>query len=237
MTNQILFGEVYRILEKRAKWWKVRTRHDAYVGWISANQGFPIEDEVANENKKPSYCAYDLVNYLEFGKPQSFSLVTLGAPLPNWNEETLQGSIGKEVYDYKGEALSCTGKRRSKVVEAAHLFLNTPYLWGGRSPLGIDCSGLTQLAYRIGGIHLPRDAWQQAEKGKPLSFVEEAKPGDLAFFDNAEGKITHVGILLENHQIIHASGRVRRDSIDQTGIYNAALRSHTHKLRVIKKVF
>jgi cell wall-associated NlpC family hydrolase len=103
--------------------------------------------------------------------------------------------------------------------------------------MGIDCSGLTQMAYRLNGRAIPRDASQQIKLGSTLSFIEEAEPGDLAFFDDAEGAIIHVGIILENNQILHASGKVRIDSIDQQGIFNKDLGEHTHKLRLIKQLF
>ena len=135
-------------------------------------------------------------------------------------------------------SISTTKKNELKVrlIENAYMFMNAPYLWGGKTPFGIDCSGLSQMVYKLNGIHLPRDAYQQAEKGITLSFVEEAEPGDLAFFDDAEGNITHVGILLENNLIIHASGKVRVDPIDHQGIFNKELNNYSHKLRLIKKI-
>ena len=111
-----------------------------------------------------------------------------------------------------------------------------PYLWGGKSTFGIDCSGLTQQVYKLGGYELPRDAYQQAELGEVLSFVEEAEPGDLAFFDNADGKIIHVGIILGDYKIIHAHGKVRIDPFDSNGIFNTDSQKYSHKLRFIKKV-
>ena len=122
------------------------------------------------------------------------------------------------------------------MIETAYLFLNAPYLWGGKTIFGIDCSGFTQMVYKLNGHQLLRDASQQATQGDPLSFIEESEPGDLAFFDNEEGLITHVGIMLKDNHIIHASGKVRVDRIDHTGIYNNELRTHTHKLRVIKRI-
>ena len=122
------------------------------------------------------------------------------------------------------------------MTSTAYLFLNAPYLWGGKTPLGIDCSGFTQLVYKINGVKLKRDASDQALQGQTLSFIEESEPGDLAFFDDSEGNITHVGLLLENHRIIHASGMVRIDKIDQSGIFNIETQSHSHKLRFIKKM-
>jgi cell wall-associated NlpC family hydrolase len=122
------------------------------------------------------------------------------------------------------------------LIDTAFLYLNSPYLWGGRTPFGIDCSGYSQIVYRMCGVDLPRDASQQAEVGDRLSFIEEATPGDLAFFDNNEGRITHVGILLGDNKIIHASGKVRVDRIDHQGIFNDEMHDYSHHLRLITRV-
>jgi cell wall-associated NlpC family hydrolase len=139
--------------------------------------------------------------------------------------------------DYSFEGLTSSDKlEKSMLVENAMMYLNAPYLWGGRTPFGIDCSGFSQIIYRLNGIDIPRDAGPQSEVGTTLSFVEESEPGDLAFFDNTEGEIVHVGIVLENNHIIHASGKIRIDRIDQQGIFNTELGIHTHKLRLIKQI-
>ncbi len=116
------------------------------------------------------------------------------------------------------------------------LYLNAPYLWGGKTPFGLDCSGFTQMVYKLNGYTLLRDAAQQATQGEALSFVEESEVGDLAFFDDSEGKIDHVGILMQNNHIIHVHGKVRIDRIDHTGIFNTEMKRYTHQLRVIKKI-
>ncbi len=155
--------------------------------------------------------------------------------MPNFKDGKLK--IGDVEYSFEGHTSDMGIKKSVEDLKAtAYLFLNAPYLWGGRSPFGIDCSGFTQLVYKLNGYQLPRDASQQVELGTPLSFVEEAEPGDLAFFDNPEGKIIHVGIILEENKIIHAHGKVRVDRLDHSGIYNVDRKLHTHKLRVIKKI-
>jgi len=125
---------------------------------------------------------------------------------------------------------------KSNLVRTAYKFLNAPFLWGGRTPFGVDCSGFTQMVYKINGYQLFRDAHQQASQGEVLSFIEECEPGDLAFFDNEEGEIIHTGILTDRKRIIHASGKVRMDVIDQEGIFNLELKRYTHRLRIIKRV-
>ena len=138
-------------------------------------------------------------------------------------------------HKYKGPAM--VGKKeKSNLLKSASLYLNAPYLWGGKTPMGIDCSGLTQMMYRINGYKIPRDASEQSLLGETLSFIDESEPGDLAFFDDEEGNIIHVGLLLQNHHILHAHGKVRIDRIDQTGIYNIESQKHSHKLRIIKKI-
>lgn len=226
MVNQVLFGEVFKVPEKRKKWSRIRLLHDKYEGWIDNKQYVEItEEQYAFAKAKPEKLISDPVQFVTSENNQLITTV-MGSSVHTLDllKATYEGPLAE-------------GKQeKSKLIETALLYLGTPYLWGGRTPFGIDCSGFTQMVYKLNGHKLKRDASQQATQGEALSFIEESEPGDLAFFDNDEGNIIHVGIIMEDNYIIHAHGEVRIDRLDHSGIYNVNRRMHTHKLRVIKKV-
>jgi hypothetical protein len=139
-------------------------------------------------------------------------------------------NIGADRFEIVGEI-----GEREDIATTAKSFLNAPYLWGGRTHFGIDCSGFTQVVFKLNNIHIQRDASQQVQEGILVENIENARLGDLAFFNNPEGRVTHVGIMLNNRQIIHASGKVKIDSIDNEGIYSEEQKRHTHKLHSIKR--
>jgi gamma-D-glutamyl-L-lysine dipeptidyl-peptidase len=158
-----------------------------------------------------------------------------GAVLPFYTNGTIL-FLGQRV-PVNAVTNTLDGGERAELVETyMHPFLGAPYLWGGRTPWGVDCSGFTQMIFMFMGIYLPRDAAQQAEEGDPVQPLELAEPGDLAFFDNDEGRIIHVGIILGDRRIVHASGRVRIDTLDQEGIFNAEEKRYSHHLRLVKRV-
>lgn len=235
MVNQVLFGEAFKIIDQRKLWYRIRLAHDGYEGWIDKKQALVVSEDYYQSLSSTSLPLSGApVDILQSEDHLNHIMVVQGSFLPGLNEND-QVKIAQQNYTAPHEIIREKGPK-SDLVEWAYSYLNTPYLWGGRSPFGIDCSGFTQLVYRMIGVSIPRDASQQAQKGEALSFIEEAEPGDLAFFDNNEGKIIHVGILLKDNYIIHASGKVRLDRLDQSGIHNAELRTHTHRLRVIKKI-
>jgi hypothetical protein len=231
IISQVLFGEHFEILEQQKQWSKIKLHFDNYEGWVDSKQHQIISEKSYNELSKDAIILNaDLV---EFVSNQSNLLlpIPLGASLSFLN----YSEINEENFEFEG--LKASGiKSKSSLISTAHMYLNAPYLWGGKTPFGIDCSGLTQMVYKLNGYKLLRDASQQSTQGEALSFIEESEPGDLAFFDNEEGKIIHVGIIMENNYIIHASGKVRIDRLDHLGIYNAQQNRHTHRLRVIKKI-
>lgn len=233
MVNVVLFGEAFEILERQPKWIKIRLQHDGYEGWIDPQMCTLIpEEEYERIRTSPKYFNSAIASEIKDENGRVFSL-TKGACFPGMEGKEVK--IGPHRFHFNGPFQN-SAKDRNTLIETALSYTGTPYLWGGRTTFGIDCSGFTQMVYRMNGIYLPRDASQQAKKGTTLSFLEECQPGDLAFFDNAEGAIVHVGIVMEDYKIIHASGRVRIDTLDHSGIYNEELGKHTHKLRVLKSL-
>ncbi|MBE99248.1 C40 family peptidase [Flavobacterium coralii] len=231
MTSQVLFGEHFKILEQNQKWSRIALAYDGYTGWIDNKQFRNISEiEYGQLEKVPAVLNADLIEYITTPGNQLMP-IPIGASLSFLDHTT----INTENYVFEGlRATGVSGKHN--LLRTAFMYLNAPYLWGGKTPFGIDCSGFTQMVYKLNGYKLLRDASQQATQGEALSFIEESEAGDLAFFDNEEGTIIHVGIIMEDNYIIHAHGKVRIDRLDHLGIYNIDTRRHTHKLRVIKKV-
>lgn len=215
MCTQLLFGDTYEVIEEQENWLKIRISFDAYEGWIDGKLHTEITEEM----------------YENFLQTQSFyvtekvttvfdQLVTLGSKIPMLS-----------MYQ-----ANHTGNTTHTVRELALKYWNTPYLWGGKTIFGIDCSGFAQQVFKMLGYSLLRDAYQQAEQGTRIDFKEQ-KEGDLAFFKNDKGRITHVGIVLEKFQIIHAHGHVRIDALTPQGIWNAEKEYQSHTLSHIQRIF
>ncbi|HAP94718.1 MAG TPA: hydrolase Nlp/P60, partial [Chryseobacterium sp.] len=183
IVSQLLYGESADILEVKDNWTKIKTHYDNYEAWMDTKQISPVSDEFVVSRKRNLVKEPFQSTMTESGKV----LLSMGSEV---NFETTAPTRGRDLSE--------------SIVNCAKEFLNVPYLWGGKSFFGIDCSGFTQIIYKIHGIKIPRDAYQQAEIGDALTFIEEAKPGDLAFFENKEGRIHHVGIILADQKIIHA---------------------------------
>lgn len=231
MTTQVLFGEHFKILEQTHKWSRIELAFDGYNGWIDNKQFRTItESHYQTLSSSDIILSADLIEYLTQPNNQLLP-VPLGASL------SFLDHPGINTENFVFEGLKASGiKGKQALLDTAFLYMNAPYLWGGKTPFGIDCSGMVQMVYKLNGYHMLRDASQQATQGEALSFIEESEPGDLAFFDNDEGRIIHVGIIMENNHIIHAHGKVRIDRLDHLGILNTDTGRHTHKLRVIKKI-
>ena len=231
MVSQILFGQHFKILETKPSWVRIQLADDDYEGWICAKQYDEItyEDyDNFNLNNFPKAC--DKIGYLEDINTGELTPIPTGSTLPYFHQGTVR--VRQKKFKFKGALASDNIK---DIGIYAHYFLNSPYLWGGKSILGIDCSGFTQLVFSLSGIQIPRDAYQQEKIGESVDFVD-IKPFDLVFFINDKNRVHHVGIALENSQIIHASGQVRIDSLTNEGIIHSLSNELTHRLHSIKRI-
>lgn len=235
MVSQLLFGELVEVLEtKGRKWLKVRCQHDNYVGWLTSQQIKPVTPTEFEAYQ--THFAYNLELMQAIMADDHFLPITLGARLPNF--DGMRFYFGATSYQFSGQAVFPENIEAGSafVIKLARRYLQAPYLWGGRSPFGIDSSGLVQMVFQIAGFQLPREPQQQVQTGTVVDFIEQARPGDLAFFENRAGRIAHAGIILSEDTVIHVHGKVRIDKIDHYGIYNEADGKYTHRLRLIKRI-
>jgi hypothetical protein len=230
MLSQVLFGEKYRITDKVGHWYKIVTIFDNYSGWIDI-------DHIQHTEGKADSTGYILNRSLLCYKNDKTKLILEpGCEIYDPDFEHKIFFAGNDKFSVGSDFSLSHISVKESVTDTAMKFINSPYIWGGRIPSGIDCSGFVQLAYKIQGINIPRDSSQQAELGEDISFIGESLPGDLVFFDDDTGIITHVGMVLSRGLAIHASGRVRIDTIDHQGIYKNEIKGYSHKLRTIRRI-
>ncbi len=225
LITMALYGAPFKIIDQRKFWYKIRLDFDATEGWVEKNQLLEISENTYQDiqNTPQTYCQ----------ELTAFANKADGSLMP-----VLLGSYNQQSHllGHSFEGQTTTNSSKQGVVNRALLYLNAPFLKGGISPFGIDAAGLCQMAYKLNGYALSRTPIEQSKQGEPLSFIEESEAGDLAFFDNSEGMIDHVGIILPDNHIIHCHGQVRIDRLDHTGIFNPQTNQYSHSLRVIKKV-
>jgi cell wall-associated NlpC family hydrolase len=238
MTSQLLFGECFRVLEIKNEWIFIESFYDNYRGWV--------DESMISEIKADTYEALASGNPL-IVRQKSLNLkledksvlqIFAGSTIPFYDSDSRQFSVENKKFKIS-EKLDFPDLKniREEITDVSMLYYNSPYLWGGRTPFGIDCSGFTQIVYKICYIRLPRNASEQLSCGKIISNLEHSEKGDLAFFSKTgTNKITHSGILLGDNKIIHSSGRVKIERIDEKGIYNESINTYTHRLVGIRNV-
>lgn len=240
MITQLLFGETFSIESETDEWIKITATYDNYEGFIEQKQIKMLnESEYFNLKHDQWGLVKSPIAIILRNNAQNGTIIPAGSTLPT------NGRINFDDYSYTytPQIISFPNLNleenlwREEIVQTAMKFISAPYLWGGKTCLGLDCSGFTQTVFKVCGIKLKRDASQQCLQGKHVGFIDEAQTGDLVFFGNPEESITHVGIYMGEGFIIHASGSVRIDNIDHYGIFDAQKQIYTHQLRTIKSFF
>jgi len=236
MVNQLLFGETFQIIDQFKTWKLIRGVLDNYEGFVDDRQIFEInEEQFLSAQRSQKRFPFDVLSKIS-REDGGQMWITPAASLEMFdNSGNL--TLGKLFYKFHGQMITPPATPTGNdITQTALKYLDAPYLWGGRTPFGIDCSGLVQNVFKINGFAIPRDASQQVKEGMTIFLNSESQPGDVAFFENEQGEIVHTGIILSNDKIIHASGSVRIDSLDHNGIFNGSLKKYTHKLRIIKRL-
>ena len=234
MVTQLLFGDHYSVndVSDDGKWIKITIEFDSYEGWIDIKQHTEISDDYFNHLNNTEFKIATDINSTILYKKRLIQIV-IGSVLPISSSELFEVN---EQFAFNGSSKNIGDKQGFDFLkQIVKSYRNAPYLWGGKTPFGIDCSGLTQQVFKLCGYSLKRDADQQYQQGTEIGSFADALPGDLAFFKNQNGKISHVGILMEEQDFIHASGFVRKDKLDENGIFNEELSSYTHNLDAIKR--
>ena len=242
-ATQLLFGEVCEVVDHLPRWTKIRSTMDGQTGWVSAKMVTPVSDEAKKQwgDEAMGVVAVPMAVATDIATDEK-RMLTIGTRLPNYADGTFT-VLGKQyqidpscVYEIKGEKVEVKGE---EIVRVAKTLLNVPYLWGGKNMMGYDCSGFVQTVYSVFGINLLRNAREQVTQGEVVNSLAESQPGDLVFFDHSDRdpnatRITHVGMLISPTQVIHCSGCVHIDRIDEMGVYlsNGEM---THHLVQIKR--
>ena len=227
LVSQLLYGECFKLLEQKDKWSRIKLYYDNYEGWIDNKQfKFIDKNTYTKLTSQNLIFSAELISFI-YHNNHPLSIV-LGSNL---------NPINLLKHKYNGKKIIIKKTTSKQILKTAMLYINAPYLWGGKTPFGIDCSGYSQMVYMLNGIRLNRDASQQAKQGKIVQLNINSKAGDLAFFQNESGNIIHVGIIMENNFIIHSHGKVRIDTLDNNGIFNSDIKKYSHKLKFVKNYF
>ncbi len=234
IVSQLLFGELAEIIDRKGKhWYKVRCEWDGFEGWVDSKQIRRIEQKLYENYQDKQAYALELVQAV-MGQENSIP-ICIGSTLPVFDGMSFHMPSGKMTYSGQAIFAQTLDIDEYRLVKLGMKYIHAPYLWGGRSPFGIDGSGLIQMIYKLAGIRIARSPEEQIDLGEVVDFPSDARPADLAFFEDTKGRITHVGMIVEEKRILHAYGKVRVDYFDHHGIYNEEIGKYTHKLRIIKR--
>lgn len=233
--SQLLFGDHYEVLSVTAdrKWARIKVYADQCEGWLDIKHHHAISREYFDQINQTDYKITTEISSPVLYKKSPLTIV-MGSIVPISNSELFKI---EEQFAFNGESKGLGQRRDVDFLKSiAKKYLSSPYHWGGKSPFGIDDSGLVQMVYKIAGYSLARESPQQAIQGKKIKSFEDAKPGDLAFFSEKGGAVAHVGIIMDDEKIIHSFGQVRVDTITEEGILNPETKIYTHLLHSIRRI-
>ena len=238
-NTQMLFGELCTVLEEIPGWSRIKLEIDGQEGWVDAKMICPMKSEEYTSYKTSLSTSARVVFPIAYAVSEN-------------NSQTLPLTAGTQLANYKDGHFEVLGVRfcidptmtisqpltlnEENLLRTVRFFLNTPYLWGGKNALGMDCSGFTQVIMSLFGKQLLRNASEQVSQGEEIAQLSQAQAGDLAFFDHKDGKISHVGIIIDSQRIIHCSGRVKVEKLDEIGIFNAEMGNYSHNLVQIRRI-
>ncbi|MCH5327760.1 MAG: C40 family peptidase [Coprobacter sp.] len=231
MVNQLIYGEAFTILQEEDRWSYVESAVDGYRGWIDRKMTCIVDEAVWQSSQETCFIVSSPFAEIYDTVSGTTVILSSGSRLPSYDDTLQTFSLGPlSGRLIAGSVIDPRWRGTGALLNDARKWLNAPYMWGGRHILGTDCSGFIQTVFAIQGIKLPRDARDQALCGRRLAPDEVSAPGDLAFFSDAEGRVVHVGIVITPSTLIHSSGSVRIDTLDERGIYRKDFDTYTHTL-------
>jgi len=238
-STQMLFAETCVILEEKPRWNRVKLDLDGQEGWVDAKMIAPMSEkeyEAHHTALQSAAMVFFPVAYAVSENNGQTIPLTAGTRLPKYKDGTFELLGVKFRIDASMVRTAPVPLNLQTLLETTRFFLNTPYLWGGKNALGMDCSGFTQVIMSLFGKSLLRNASEQATQGEPVPNLSQAQAGDLVFFDHKDGKISHVGIVLDSKRVIHCSGRVKVEELTEDGIFSAEKGEYTHHLVQIRRL-
>ena len=237
-STQMLFGELCTVLEQKPRWNRVKLLSDGQEGWVDAKMITLMSDDEYRTYSKDLSSAARVVFPMAYAVSEN-------------NGQTIPLTAGTQLVRYKDGRFEVLGvgfriepsmvrvqpfaMNQENLMQAVRFFLNIPYLWGGKNAMGMDCSGFTQTIMGLFGKNLLRNASEQAKQGEAVASLKETQAGDLVFFDHEDGRISHVGIVIDPERVIHCSGRVKVEKLDETGIFSAEQGEYSHHLVAIRR--
>ncbi|MDO5571082.1 MAG: C40 family peptidase [Bacteroidales bacterium] len=237
MVSELMFGEVFSILKEDGSWAFIENKFDFYHGWIDRAMITEISEAEADALiNSPVYIVRNPLTDIKCKGDNSPFRISMGSVLPGYIPNKNSFTVAERTFKINSnQVVRFELGHLKSLLRTASLYMHTPYLWGGRSIMGADCSGFVQSVYRLNGVALPRDADQQCLLGEPIKGIENSYPGDLVFFENSLGNVVHVGMMFTKDMMIHCSGSVHLSKITNEGYWSDLLNDYVKRKPIIRR--